>query len=293
MAVSRKFTPPMSWLAAFEAVARLGSVTEAARELDLTQGAVSRQVQKLEDTVQVKLFLRDRKRMVLTPQGAAYADRVREGVNQIASATLALQANPDGGALNLAILPAFGAHWLAPRLPAFLAANPGITLNLGTRTEPFDFSRETFHGAIHFGAEDWPDAGALKLWDEQVVPVVSSGVEIAGLDGLASLPRLQLQSRPWAWDQWFAVHGLTGVGAAAMVLDQFATMAQAAQAGLGVALMPDYLVQSDIAAGRLVPVPGAKPVSVGAYYLVWPHSTSDYPALVALRDWLAEICRDT
>ena len=291
MALSRRFTPPMSWLSAFEAVARLGSVTDAARELDLTQGAVSRQVQKLEDAVQAPLFQRDRKRMVLTPQGAAYADRVRKAVGEIAAATIALQANPEGGALNLAILPAFGAHWLAPRLPDFLRAHPGITLNLGTRTEPFDFSQEEFHGAIHFGADDWPNTGALKLWDEQVIPVAAPDLAAQDVGAIAALPRLQLQSRPWAWDSWFAIHGMDSAGAPAMVLDQFATMARAAQSGLGVALMPDYLVEKDIAEGRLALIPGAKPVSVGAYYLVWPAAGADYPALTALRDWLAALCK--
>lgn len=291
MALSRRFTPPMSWLTAFEAVARLGSVTDAARELDLTQGAVSRQVQKLEDAVQAPLFQRDRKRMVLTPQGAAYADRVRKAVGEIAAATIALQANPEGGALNLAILPAFGAHWFAPRLPDFLRAHPGITLNLGTRTEPFDFSQEEFHGAIHFGADDWPDTGALKLWDEQVIPVAAPDLAAGDVDAITTLPRLQLQSRPWAWDCWLETHGLSPAGAPAMVLDQFATMAQAAQSGLGVALMPDYLVEQDIARGKLALIPGAKPVSVGAYYLVWPQSGAAYPALAALRDWLAALCK--
>ncbi|UWQ91735.1 LysR family transcriptional regulator [Rhodobacteraceae bacterium M382] len=290
---ARRFTPPMSWLSAFETVARLGSVTDAAREMDLTQGAVSRQVQKLEDAVQVPLFQRDRKRMMLTPQGAAYAEQVRAAVNQIAAATIALQANPLGGALNLAILPAFGAHWLAPRLPGFLQAHPGITLNLGTRTDPFDFTQETFHGAIHFGQDDWPDTEALKLWDEQVVAVMSPDLEVADMESLSHLPRLQLASRPWAWDQWFSAQGLVATGAPAMVLDQFATMAQAAQSGLGVALMPDYLVGKDLQDGRLIAMPGAARVSVGSYYLVWPRAGRDYPALQALRDWLTTLCKET
>ena len=292
MSRARRFTPPMPWLSAFETVARLGSVTDAARELDLTQGAVSRQIQKLEDSVQVPLFQRDRKRMTLTPQGANYADQVRAAVNQIATATIALQANPLGGALNLAILPAFGAHWLAPRLPGFLREHPGITLNLGTRTDPFDFAQETFHGAIHFGQDDWPDTEALKLWDEQVVAVMSPDLQVPDIEALTQVPRLQLASRPDAWGRWFAAHGMVATGSPAMVLDQFATMAQAAQSGLGVALMPDYLVANDLSEGKLITMPGVQKVSVGAYYLVWPRLGRDYPALGALRDWLATLCKE-
>lgn len=280
----------MPWLVAFEAVARLGSVTDAARELDLTQGAVSRQLQKLEDAVQVPLFQRDRKRMRLTAQGNEYAARIRDSIRQIASATLELQANPGGGLLNLSILPAFGTHWLAPRLPGFLRQNPGVTLNLTTQVEPFDFAQHPAHGAIHFGKADWPDAEALKLWDEYVVPVAAPGSGLSGAGDLVDAPRLQLSSRPWAWDQWFQAQGLTASAAPAMVVDQFATMSEAVKSGLGAALMPEYLVRGDVASGALSIIPGVDRISVGAYYLVWPGANTDHPALKALRPWLLLEC---
>jgi len=96
MTLPRRFLPPLPWLSAFEAVARLGSVTQAAAELDLTQGAVSRQVQKLEDRLGQRLFTRDRQRLTLTPAGAAYAKELRGALATIASATLSLASNPHG-----------------------------------------------------------------------------------------------------------------------------------------------------------------------------------------------------
>ena len=291
MSPSRRHIPPIGWLTAFEAVARLGSVTKAAHELSLTQGAVSRQLKKLEQLLGVDLLQRSGRGVEPTPQGAIFADQVRGAVNQISNATIALQANPEGGALNLAILAAFGAHWLAPRLPEFLRDYPGITINLATRIEPFDFASEDFHGAIHHGTDDWSNAGALCLWDEEVVPVMSPDLFKAEMtmQQLARLPRLQLQTRQSIWRTWFDAHGIEEADAPAMVVDQFATMQQAVQAGLGVGLMPTYLVASDIEEGRLMTLPNVKPVHDGAYYLVWPKNGAEYPALAAFRDWLQKV----
>jgi len=291
MSISRRHIPPIGWLTAFEAVARLGSVIEAAHELSLTQGAVSRQIKKLEQLLGVDLLQRSGRGVVPTPQGLIYAEQVRGAVNQISNATIALQVNPEGGALNLAILPAFGAHWLAPRLPEFLRVNPGITMNLATRIEPFDFAAEDFHGAIHHGKANWPNAGALKLWDEEVLPVMSPELYKQGMTAqeLAALPRLQLQTRRSIWRMWLDAHGIADVEAPALVVDQFATMHKAVLAGLGVGLMPTYLVQSDIEDGRFATLPDALPVHDGAYYLVWPEGGADYPALAAFRDWLKKV----
>jgi len=122
----RRFMPPLAHLQAFEAAARLGSVTAAARELHLTQSAVSRQIKGLEELLEVELFVREKQSLHLTPGGTAYARDVREALRKISTASLQLRANPLGGTLSLAILPAFGTRWLAPRLPDFLSKHPGI-----------------------------------------------------------------------------------------------------------------------------------------------------------------------
>jgi len=126
MALARRFLPSMTYLRAFEAAARAESFTAAAKELSLTQSAVSRQIRLLEETLGSPLFLRERQTVKLTVAGRAYAAEVRDALQRVAAATLEFRANPDGGALNLAILPTFGARWLAPRLSAFIAENPGV-----------------------------------------------------------------------------------------------------------------------------------------------------------------------
>lgn len=289
MVISRRLLPPLPWLTAFESVARLGSVTDAAAELDLTQGAVSRQIQKLEEQLGLALFVRDRRRLVVTPAGRSYAESVQGLIAGLANATLALKSNPEGGLLELAILPAFGTHWLAPRLPQFLARHPGVTINLATRTEPFDFAQERFHAAIHFGKNDWPGTLGLKLMDEQVVAVVSPQLcrqEALDLERLAQLTHLQLQTRPSAWARWYQRQGVQDAQPATLAFDQFATMLKAAEFGAGAALMPLYLVERHLSQGRLVTLPQAAQTSLGAYYLVWPETLTDHPPVAALRDWV-------
>lgn len=288
--VPRRFLPPIGWLAAFEAVARRRSVTDAADELNLTQGAVSRQVQKLEDQIGAQLFRRDKRRLHLTEAGAAYAKDVREGINLIASAGIKLHTNPDGGVLDLAVLPAFATHWLAPRLSDFLAKHPGVTVNLSTRTRPFDFSHEEFHAAIHFGADDWPETQGLHLMQEEAIAIASPDL-LAGLDNpkdVLRLPLLRLESRADAWRKWFFQQGIELDHVPGLQFDQFATMIQAATFGLGAAIVPKYLVERELVAGSLATINDRESLTVGSYFLVWPERSATYPPVQVFKNWIKQ-----
>ena len=290
-AAPRRFLPPIGWLAAFEAVARRGSVTEAAEELNLTQGAVSRQVQKLEDQIGAELFRRDKRRLHLTAAGAAYADDVRQGINLIAGAGIKLHSNPDGGALYLAVLPAFATHWLLPRLSDFVARHPGVSVNLSTRVRPFDFAHEEFHAAIHFGADDWPGAESLHLMQEEAIAVASPEL-IAGVNearDVLQLTLLHLESRADVWRKWFDQQGVEIDHVPGLQFDQFATMIQAAAFGLGAAIVPKYLVGRELEAGRLALINEKAPLTVGSYYLVWPERSAGYPPVRAFKQWIREM----
>ena len=291
MTLPRRYIPSVSLLAAFEAVCRLGSTAAAARELSLTQGAVSRLVQNLEGQLGVQLFRREGRRLKPTEPALAYARDVRKALELIARASLGLRANPGGGVLSLAILPTFGTRWLAPRLGQFLAENPGVTLNLGTRLRPFDFASETFDAAIHFGNRPWPDAEHLPLFDERIIATCSPGYLAANPmqrpEDLLDKSLLQLESRPNAWGAWFAHHGLEAPHTQGIMFDQFAPMMQAAAHGVGIALLPEFLALPEIGEGRLVRTPGEIVSGVGTYYLVWPADVTPSPPLVAFRDWLA------
>lgn len=290
MAAPRRFLPSTSLLAAFEAAARTGSITTAARELDLTQSAVSRQIKALEEQLAVQLFVRERQTIRLTLAGDSYAREIREALRRISSASLNLRANPMGGTLNLAILPTFGTRWLAPRLGRFLSTNPGITINLVTRLSPFDFRLDMIDAAIHFGLGHWPGADLTLLMKEQTVPACSPAFReahaMAEPADMLDVPLLHLSTRPDAWEKWFSAQGLKAEGVQGMLFDQFATAAQAATAGLGLALLPTFLIENELARGDLVTV-GATMDSAERYYLAVPFERAAYPPLVAFRNWIA------
>lgn len=297
MLVSRRYLPSMPSLLALEAVDRLGSASAAAEELNLTQGAVSRQLQVLEGQLGVALFLRDKHRLRLTQAARDYCREVRRMLTGLGQATLTLRANPGGGALNLAILPAFGMHWLAPRLARFAAQHPEVTVNLSTRLKPFDFEATQFDAAIHYGRQDWPGVDYLPLMEEEILAVAAPSLlarPLAEAGDILAHPLLQLESRTGDWGRWLAHHGQPAARPPAMLFDQYATMMQGAIHGLGLALMPTYLIGRELEAGRLMPVFGEAIASTGSYHLVWPKDHAPRAPLASFMRWLhQEIAQDT
>lgn len=296
--LSRRYLPPMSLLCAFEAAARHQSFTAAAAELHLTQSAVSRQIRALEERLDAELFVRERQTVRLSPAGQAYAQEIRGALMRISTATLGFRANPQGGSLHLAILPTFGTRWLAPRLPQFFAAHPGITINLTTRLSQFDFQLDAVDAAIHFGLPHWPGAELQFLMSETVVPACSPALlaqhGFARPQDLLQAPLLHLASRADAWQRWFASHQVPMREGQGMLFDQFATAAQAAIAGVGVALLPRFLIERELQQGDLVRALPDLPEMESAerYYLVWPTSRRHHPPLEAFRSWLQQAAQD-
>jgi DNA-binding transcriptional LysR family regulator len=291
MARPRRFLPSISLIAAFEAVLRTGSTTAAARDLNLSQATVSRLVQGLEAQLGRPLFLRERKRLIPTAAARSYGQDMTRALDMIERASLAFHANPEGGALSLSILPAFGARWLGPRLGRFLDAHPGVTLNLSTRLRRFSFDSEPFDAAISFGRADWPGADHLHLMDERLTACAAPSLlvrqPVTNPADLGALPLLQLDARRAGWGAWFAAHGCPVPPLRGMLFDQFSMMTQAAISGLGVALLPSYLARVEVDEGRLTPLFTPDVPGTGAYWLVWPQARADFPPLAAFRLWAA------
>lgn len=294
----RGFLPNVGNLLAFEATARHGSVSRAADELSLTQSAVSRQIQQLEESLGVALFRRSRQRMMLTDVGRMYAANVRNTLGELADAThQAIALSGTRGVLNLATLPTFGTRWLIPRIPAFFAQHPDATVNFGVRLVPFDFAAEPFDAAIHFGEPHWPGAVCELLRHEEAVPVCSPAYRererIRSPEDLARATLLQQSTRPTAWAEWFASLGVeVGNPLRGPRFEQFAMVAQAAAAGLGAGLVPHFLVADELAAGRLEVLFPHSLVSGGAYYLAYPEHKAEAPLVRSFRDWIMEeVCR--
>lgn len=286
----KNMMPSMSSLLAFDAAARAGSFTAAARELNLTQGAVSKQILALEDLVGTPLFVRQGHSVVLNDVGRAYAKDVRQALDLVMTSTLRLVTNPEGGTLELAVLPTFGTRWLMPRLGDFLARHPGIQVNVTTKLAPFDFRVVGLHAAIHYGRPSWPHAECTYLMGEEVAPVCSPRFKSRnGIDepeDLLDCRLLHITSRPGAWAAWFAGQQIEVSDLGGMVFEQFLTAAQAAVADLGVALLPRFLVEYELDRGELVVAVDRPFRSDFGYHLVVPRDRARFRPAVLFRDWL-------
>lgn len=292
----KSFLPSIADLLAFEATSRHTSISRAAEELHLTQSAVSRQIRQLEAQLGIALFHRVRQRVVLTDAGRIYATDVRAFLQQLSGATQKTMSWSDGGGLlNLAVLPTLGTRWLIPRLVDFSERYPDVTVNIASRHEPFDFAQVPLDAAIHFGTPHWAGAVCEYLMHEQVVPLCSPGYQkqhrILQIQDLSSVVLLHQTTRPTQWADWFeqvgtdSAHALRGPR-----FEQFAMIAQAAVSGLGAALLPRFLVETEITTGALVELFPQALTSTDAYYLVYPETRAQAPLVRAFRDWLLAQC---
>jgi DNA-binding transcriptional LysR family regulator len=285
--------PSLTALQFFDAAVRHMSFTRAAADLNVTQSAVSRQIRDLEAFLGQPLFHRIKQRLVLTEAGEAYAGSVRDLLNQAEAATLQVMAyNGKGGVLTVALLPTFGSRWLVPRLGDFITRHPDIQLNLVAQVKPFNFTGSGIDAAIHFGSAVWPDAVCHRLMGEVIVPVCAPSL-LGGRPALerpldvADFPLLQLTTRPQAWTDWLRAVGVDSFdGPRGPRFEEFHMVIQAAIAGLGMAVLPRFLIQEELASGRLVVAIDRPVTSDQAYYLVHPEGKADLYQVCVFRDWL-------
>src|SRR5947207_5663096 len=165
--------PPLNALKAFEAVARSNSVTRAAEELSVTQGAVSQQVKALEATLGVKLFNRERQRLVITEAGRDYLAVVRDAFDQIAVGTDRIVQRQRSGVLTVSVSSDFAAKWLVNRLGRFADAHPGVDLRVFVADRRVDFAREDVDLAVRHGDGNWPGLDIVQLCSERLFAVCS------------------------------------------------------------------------------------------------------------------------
>ncbi len=284
----------MHALRAFEACARHLSVSRAAEELNLTQSTVSRQLLGLEQMLGVPLFRRVRKRMVLTAAGTSYASEVRASLARLAGAAEKIaRTDREQTTLTVAVGSTFGSRWLVPHLADFQRRHPKVTLDLVSYRRgrgPYDFATEEVDAAIYFGDDPWGGVKCHRLCGEVAVPVCAPALlpRRVSASRLIKLPLLHLRARPDAWMSWFEKAGVDSPtlsrGSRFQTMEM---MCDAATAGLGVALMPTFLIGSDLATGRLI-VASEPPIRLsGGYYLSYPEGESSR-ALRSFRKWLLE-----
>ncbi len=262
----RRKIPSNSALLAFEVSARHGSFARAAEELALTEGAISRQISRLEAFLGVTLFERVGNRVRLLPNGERYAVQVRESLDRLERDSQYLMGQPNGGAnIDIATIPTFATRWLIPRLGRFREKHPNIIVHLAERMEPFVLAGSGFDAAIHFDHPAWTGMRTHRLLQETLVPVchptlLGSAKVPPTLD---ELPRLHRRQNPDAWQRYAQEAGIVLTNPAiGPRYDLHVMLIEAALAGLGVALVPRLYVEAELAEGRLVaPWPDGQSIS--------------------------------
>jgi LysR family glycine cleavage system transcriptional activator len=290
--MSKRLLPTMGALQCFESAARHLSFTRAAEELFLTQSAVSKQVAQLESMLQHLLFHRVRRRLKLTPAGELYLAEVNKILTQIdISSRYILSYGGATEVLKVATQPTFGSRWLIPNLKGFSRSHPNIHLDIRNELEPFDLIQAKADVAFFYGQGTWPGATCIELFCEEVVPVCVPEIlpngPLANAGELADLVLLQCTSRPEAWHEWFEEQGFdTEQSYHGPRFDTFHMCIRAAQVGCGVALVPRFLVEDELAEAKLViPWKHYKP-SDGAHFLAYPEQSIDIPKVKHFVEWI-------
>jgi LysR family glycine cleavage system transcriptional activator len=291
--------PALNALKAFEAAARYESFTKAADELCVTQGAVSHQVKALEAELGLKLFRRERQRLLITEAGRTYLEVVRDAFDRLATGTERLLQRQNSGVLTVTTSPNFASKWLVHRLGRFAEVHPGIDLRITASVQHIDFAREDIDMAIRHGAGQWPGLHVTRLCVEELFPVCSPKL-LKGRGALRT-PRdlkrhtlLHTDDRS-GWARWLEQAGVAnGDFGSGPVFNQASMAIDAAIDGQGIALARTALAAWDLIAGRLVkPFPLALAVSY-AYWIVCPKANADLPKVTIFRQWLlSEAALDT
>ena len=247
--------PPLNAVRAFEAAARHESFTKAALELSVTHGAVSRQVALLEDWLGRPLFTRARSQVMLSDAGRRYLLEVSSALDRIAVASAQLQDRSAPQALLVSAPPTFTMRWLIPRMSAFQHQHPNVEIKLTTSLAAVDFQAHNYDVAIRGSTAPESGCRSLAFMTETIVPVCHVDLLEQGLRTPADLARQTLvaySTEPYAWPDWLAAAGVPGLKPASMLnFEQMYFALQAAAEGLGVVLVPLFLVADDIIGGRL------------------------------------------
>lgn len=287
--------PPLNALRAFEAAARCRSFTLAARELGVTQAAVSHQVARLEQELGAKLFLRSHRAIELTDRGDRYFRSLRDVFERLETATRMIFGGEDARTLRIKLPPTIAIRWVVPRLASLHALDRSLDVQITTSHMPTDFDREEIDVAIHSGEHPPPDVHAVRLLGETLTPVCSPallkrGRALRRVSDLAKHTLLCSLHRPGDWPVWLAAARLSGVdGNSGLKFENSSLAYQAAIDRLGVAMAQTALVADDLAAGRLVAPFQLRVPTKGAYFLICPQRAR---ALEKVRRFEAWICAE-
>jgi LysR family transcriptional regulator, glycine cleavage system transcriptional activator len=286
--------PSLNALRAFEAVARHMSFTRAARELLVTQTAVSHQVKQLERELGVILFRRSPRQITLTGEGRAWAAELGEIFSRLEAINRRLRQKVRAvrPAVAVSVIPSFGSRWLVPRLGKFLEQHPEIDIRISASEKLVDFASEPFDVGIRYGHGRYAGVSVEKLADDFWVVVCAPDLYAKRN---FRVPRdleqqvLLYDDDRGPWRRWFVLRGIRNPKSARYTqLTDSSMLVEAAVRGQGVALARWSLAADELSAGRLLlPFPQFEPLATGlSYFLACPSENLRRPEVAAFRAFL-------
>lgn len=286
---------PLGLLQQFVLVARLGNLSRAAEQANLTVSALSHQIRQLEERLQRRLFERGPRGVTLTTEGCCLLEAVGGHFDGIEHALSRYRERRDD-ALTLSASPGIISSWLVPRLPRLVAAHPELELNLQSSSALVQFDREPVNAALRYGRGEWPGLRSERLFGEWVAPVATPELVARMGDAdphdLARWPLLGDPDPPNRWRSWFAHFGGTPPRRYVANFDNLEALRHAALEGLGVAMGRMVMSKSLIDAGRLVVIGDRYLPVTDAYWLVYPPRSQEHHGLQAFRGWLLAEAED-
>ncbi|MBD9390062.1 LysR family transcriptional regulator [Agrobacterium sp. AGB01] len=284
----RRSLPPLNAVKAFECAGRHQSLTDAADELGVTHGAISRQIKILEDWLGVRLLMKEGRGVVLTAQGRLFLGEATKLLDGLAAASQQLTGRQDLRVLRINAPQTFTMRWLIPRLPDFTALHPEIEIRLAASILPLDKVIDHHDVAIRRGALG---ASSTAFLSETCLPVASpqllSSMPLHQVQDLKNHTLLHAESVPDLWQRWLDRARQPGLsGKAQLRFEPLYHSIQAAVDGAGIAMGPSALVAADVAAGRLVQLFADMPLTMDDFHVLVAPDSSNFRDAKAFERWL-------
>ncbi|CVI63534.1 LysR substrate-binding domain-containing protein (plasmid) [Agrobacterium leguminum] len=287
----RRLVPDLVFLRSFDSAARHENFTLAAQELNLTQSTISRHILELEQQLGVSLFTRIRRQVLLTDIGRKFhkdIEKLLADSDAIMARTISSSSYQQ--TLRIAAPTAFMSRWLIPRLSSFTQKWQNLHLDLFTFDRPFELEEQACDIAFHLGKNVWPNGHCRYLCKEILLPVCAPGLvrnrDVQKASGLLDLPLIQNSTRPLLWQGWFEMTGLPlDLSLTGSRVDSFSAIISAACNGLGVALLPTYLIEQELKDKVLVPAINLSMINQDRYYLVTSEKKADKDVIEEFCQW--------
>ncbi|SEA68665.1 LysR substrate-binding domain-containing protein [Rubrimonas cliftonensis] len=283
----------------FEAVARLGGVTRAAEELAVSPSAVSQQIRLLEGQLGVRLFRREKRRLVLTLDGDRLFQTTTQAFGALRNARSAIARQRDVRSLTIRVSPSFGVRWLGPRIAGFAAENPDWNIRIDATPDFTAFETEAIDLDVRYGLGGWAGLTVMPMMNDLAAPLCSTDY-LARLRAVSDDPAAQLSAARlidsvkmlYRWDLWLAANGVVVPDLGyPFRFDRSSMSIEMAKQGGGLALDSVMLCLPELMRGELVPFSTDYPVvEFQGYWLVCPPRHLNRRIVARFADWLAAAC---